>query len=289
MLKRDREEEVRRSDTLVALAAEFPAVEMALLERALSATSYELASARAVLAVQVEEEPAVLERVPSLTVAQKIIQLDYDAVLFKGLLNADRQLALVSVLTEVAESHRAKSRHSVMQRVAQQPPAKIAYPAPVVMHNWGGRSGNVEQPEELFAFVRQVLSNVEGYSEFNPDSLYAIMYGAGTGLHSHQDGALGEVLNFSFGSDCVFRFGPHQDTTREGVSVMLESGDAILFNGQKYFHEVLPIDVRHVPAWWTQNIIDGLTGQEGLPGRRMSVQFRDPAYIQFAGKKAKKT
>ena len=72
------------------------------------------------------------------------------------------------------------------------------------------------------------------------------------------------LLRFSFGESCKFRYGPEQDTST-GVEVLLESGDAILFDGQKYFHEVLEIGKRGetAPSFFDQELVNKLTGATG--------------------------
>jgi alkylated DNA repair dioxygenase AlkB len=67
--------------------------------------------------------------------------------------------------------------------------------------------------------------------------LNAILYPDQGALQSHQDGAVGWVLAFSFGASCMFHYGKSQNVLETGVSIKLESGDAVLFDGQvNHFH-----------------------------------------------------
>lgn len=209
---------------------------------------------------------------------QKLIELPFDVLFLKGLLNESQQLAITGTCIELKNAIQGQEMSLVGFSNGR-------FPKPVLLHNWGGRSNGV-QPEELFEFARKTYQRATSAktledtsrwpADFNPEALNAILYPEGGSLPSHQDGAVGWVLAFSFGASCIFRYGENRNLIKSGIAIKLESGDAVLFDGQKYFHEVFDVESREsAPAWFSKDIVARLAGDRSFPGARFNLQFRD--------------
>jgi alkylated DNA repair dioxygenase AlkB len=100
---------------------------------------------------------------------------------------------------------------------------------------------------------------------FDPKALYSIMYHENAKLQQHQDGTLGWVLLVSIGDSCVFKYSETQNSSQ--IELKIDSGDIILFNGQKLFHGVERIIPNTAPKWWKNSETYGMA--------RFNIQFRD--------------
>ena len=92
------------------------------------------------------------------------------------------------------------------------------------------------------------------------------MYHENAKLGQHQDGALGWVLLVSLGDSCVFKYS--ETIKSPPIELKIDSGDIILFNGQKLFHGVERIIPGTAPKWWSNS-------GETYGMARFNIQFRD--------------
>ena len=257
----------------------------------LASVSQQVDDVRAILLAEISSQPfsalSLSQHMSSGSqdsVRKKMIQLPHDVILFKGLLDENEQLSVVSICLDLKQT---TPKQAVFGGNVSSPVVNV------LLHNWGRhwqqQQSNV-QPVELFDFARRIYSkamfHVRSDSaqdgggwpvEFEPTALNAIMYKEKGSMVAHQDGAVGWVLAFSFGASCLFHYGTNARCKEEGVTLQLESGDAVLFDGQKYLHQVSDVGpCASTPSWFSKEMVSGLAGK-GYPGARFNLQFRDPS------------
>jgi len=211
-----------------------------------------------------------------------IIPLPLGVILFKNCLTIDEQIGVYNICDEVRKEKSNMYNSSINSK------GFGTQPVPMLMHNWNGKGKNKEvQPTDLLDFGKMMFKKAHKYaidsnmlkeesnpdyqcpSSYDPDALYAILYSENGKLQSHVDGALGWVLSVSIGNSVLFTISDSQNS-KDKITIQLDSGDVILFNGGKIWHAVDKVITNTAPKFWESNVID----THGYA--RFNLQFRDP-------------
>jgi len=212
--------------------------------------------------------------------SMSIIPLPFGVILFKNCLSEDEQIGVYNICDEL---HRDKNNAYRNGLASQQ-----NYPVPMLMFNWNGKKNEkIPQPTDLLEFGKMMFKKAYKYavdsnvlkeeknpnykcpSSYNPDALYAILYSEKAALQGHFDGALGWVLSVSIGNSVLFTI---SDSNKgEEISIQLDSGDIVLFNGTKVWHSVKKVFPNTSPKFWKTSAVNNY----GFS--RFNLQFRDPS------------
>jgi len=217
-------------------------------------------------------------------------------ILVKDCLSIDEQVGMYQQVNE------AKNPKQVFARFSNGG----THPISLFYWNWTNGTGYPQlngtvKPEELLAFGKMMFDRAAEYRKrqekegvweerdqrhdyrcpdnYNPDSLISLLYPHNGTLHSHQDGVAGWVLGLTIGDSILFSFGTatkgsHNDGQ---MQVRLDSGDIILFNGQKLFHSVDKVIPDTAPGFWIDKTVD----TKGFA--RFNLQFRETVKTQRFG------
>lgn len=120
-----------------------------------------------------------------------------------------------------------------------------------------------------------------GEQPVNVDHISGVCYLANSVLDNHQDGplplytmsvALGNACDFVVGAKLVGRPGKAWKNLRcgEPVTLRMESGDAVFFDGGSVPHAVPKVHKDTAPDYWRR------MAEKGFGGARVSVLFREP-------------
>jgi len=206
-----------------------------------------------------------------------VIPLSHGVILFKNCLTIDEQLGIFQLSMEIHKEFTKSNGPLAIN-------AQIQHPISVLTYNWPGMKVNeIPKPTDLLQFGVQMFNKAAAIAseitipesdspdfrapkKYNPVALNGILYSENGKLQSHQDGVYGWVLSISIGNSADFFF----STTMAGekVNIRLDSGDAIIFNGQKLFHGVEKIYPQSAPNWWREGEYKDC---------RYNLQFRDPS------------
>mmetsp|Transcript_31517 Transcript_31517/g.100499 ORF Transcript_31517/g.100499 Transcript_31517/m.100499 type:complete len:262 (+) Transcript_31517:2-787(+) len=153
-----------------------------------------------------------------------------------------------------------------------------------------GRPNCSAEPTMLYSVVRDACegaraAGLPGSVCFDPNSVWALLYKEGDEMPSHLDRAEGWTLSVSVGASVDFVLGeapekgtmyadyaPHKPHPgQEARRVVVESGDMLLFQGDRLFHGVEGTRPGTAPAWW----LDGAERAETRDFARLGLLFRD--------------
>jgi len=219
-----------------------------------------------------------------------VLPLEHGVVLFKNCLSEDEQMGIYQQCLELGnDSYRNLILHKTQYLNATHPIGVLSY-------NWNGlglatNNEKVRPPQDLLQFGSDMFKRVYKLSKtltafkiwddqhspefkfpssYNPNSLNGIMYSKNATLASHVDGPLGWVLSVSIGDSALFFYS--LENGKERTEIKIDSGDVVIFNGQKLFHGIDKIYPNTAPKFWKEI--------KDKSGDRFNLQFRDPSYLR---------
>jgi alkylated DNA repair dioxygenase AlkB len=114
---------------------------------------------------------------------------------------------------------------------------------------------------------------VECNSFAGVDALSAIVYCRGGNLPMHRDFKSGWVLSISIGCSATFTIQSLTATGSDGqpkvTEIRLDSGDVLLYNGQRQHGITSLLDASTIPSHWPSTALPEF--------QRACIQFRDSA------------